>query len=311
MVFGYFLYWRCGMALIKCPECARQVSDAAVACPGCGYPIAEGAAGVEIYETAGWSANDRKSLSESLTLHKVSHEFNDEGDLVVTFSSTFRDALMSDICFFSWLHIHSNGEPGASLPRDKWELLSEGQRKARRSKAARKHARGAVAPRARSSKAATKRRAEAEIYPRRRKRLLWEADWLDANPEAPVPEAHKQWQIAKANGTQDLQPNGRSSSSAKGIAAAPQGAGLAKNPNEKHNNKVRRRKSGVLKLGCDRCGLMNAVDYDTVDAYINPNSRKNRNARLIDMADLFAKWEPKNVQAIVCAQCQYPLVHHL
>ena len=53
----------------------------------------------------------------------------------------------------------------------------------------------AKAARARSSKAAAKRRSEAEIYPRRRERLLWEADWLDANPETPVPEAHRQWQI--------------------------------------------------------------------------------------------------------------------
>jgi uncharacterized protein YjbI with pentapeptide repeats/uncharacterized Zn finger protein (UPF0148 family) len=43
MAFGYFLYWGCGMALIKCPECGREVSDTAVACPGCGYPIAAGA----------------------------------------------------------------------------------------------------------------------------------------------------------------------------------------------------------------------------------------------------------------------------
>ncbi|GAW41285.1 hypothetical protein SH203_01689 [Brevundimonas sp. SH203] len=28
------------MALIPCPACARQVSDAAVACPNCGHPIA-------------------------------------------------------------------------------------------------------------------------------------------------------------------------------------------------------------------------------------------------------------------------------
>ncbi len=33
------------MALIKCPECGREVSDTAVACPGCGYPIAAGAVG--------------------------------------------------------------------------------------------------------------------------------------------------------------------------------------------------------------------------------------------------------------------------
>lgn len=28
------------MALIKCPECGRSVSDMATACPECGYPIA-------------------------------------------------------------------------------------------------------------------------------------------------------------------------------------------------------------------------------------------------------------------------------
>lgn len=28
------------MALISCPECGKQISDHAVACPNCGYPIA-------------------------------------------------------------------------------------------------------------------------------------------------------------------------------------------------------------------------------------------------------------------------------
>jgi len=28
------------MALISCPECGREVSDAAPACPACGYPVA-------------------------------------------------------------------------------------------------------------------------------------------------------------------------------------------------------------------------------------------------------------------------------
>ena len=31
------------MALIPCPECAREVSDRAIACPGCGHPIAAAA----------------------------------------------------------------------------------------------------------------------------------------------------------------------------------------------------------------------------------------------------------------------------
>lgn len=29
------------MAMIKCPECGRQVSSAAKSCPSCGYPLAE------------------------------------------------------------------------------------------------------------------------------------------------------------------------------------------------------------------------------------------------------------------------------
>ena len=29
------------MALIKCPECGRDVSNAAASCPFCGYPIRE------------------------------------------------------------------------------------------------------------------------------------------------------------------------------------------------------------------------------------------------------------------------------
>lgn len=28
------------MALISCPECSKEVSDAALSCPGCAYPIA-------------------------------------------------------------------------------------------------------------------------------------------------------------------------------------------------------------------------------------------------------------------------------
>jgi hypothetical protein len=32
------------MALIKCPECEKQVSSAAVSCPSCGHPIVGGVA---------------------------------------------------------------------------------------------------------------------------------------------------------------------------------------------------------------------------------------------------------------------------
>ena len=29
------------MALIKCPECGREISDKAYSCPQCGYPISQ------------------------------------------------------------------------------------------------------------------------------------------------------------------------------------------------------------------------------------------------------------------------------
>ena len=29
------------MALIKCPECGKEISDAAIVCPQCGFPIAQ------------------------------------------------------------------------------------------------------------------------------------------------------------------------------------------------------------------------------------------------------------------------------
>lgn len=32
------------MALIRCPECSREVSSHAPACPGCGYPLQAGTA---------------------------------------------------------------------------------------------------------------------------------------------------------------------------------------------------------------------------------------------------------------------------
>lgn len=38
----FILYSVCGgrnMALIKCPECGKEISDKAIRCPSCGYPI--------------------------------------------------------------------------------------------------------------------------------------------------------------------------------------------------------------------------------------------------------------------------------
>ncbi len=53
------------MALIKCPECGKAVSDKAEACPNCGYPVAsndpEGTWGA----TPAWGAADEPAPGES------------------------------------------------------------------------------------------------------------------------------------------------------------------------------------------------------------------------------------------------------
>lgn len=38
------------MALIKCPECGREISDKATACPGCGCPINQSVATTQQHE---------------------------------------------------------------------------------------------------------------------------------------------------------------------------------------------------------------------------------------------------------------------
>jgi len=42
------------MALIRCPECQREVSDRAPACPGCGYPLPARGMPIQGDRRAGW-----------------------------------------------------------------------------------------------------------------------------------------------------------------------------------------------------------------------------------------------------------------
>ena len=44
------------MALIPCPECSRQVSSRAPACPGCGHPLQPGAGGGARPDPGAWHA---------------------------------------------------------------------------------------------------------------------------------------------------------------------------------------------------------------------------------------------------------------
>jgi hypothetical protein len=41
------------MPVISCPECDKDVSDSAAACPNCGYPIRRSVSGAGLWEAAG------------------------------------------------------------------------------------------------------------------------------------------------------------------------------------------------------------------------------------------------------------------
>jgi hypothetical protein len=296
MAFGYFLYWRCGMALIKCPECGREVSEAAVACPGCGYPIAAGAVGsgektpepsrptkpTNMGAGGGDPAPDKSDLYkiDKSDLAKI-HKRDTHGNLGQSIRATH--PARAD-------HWDDGGINGPVWPEDVVLSLDSGL------------VVGWKPPCGHQFPMPIKHWINEPVCPKCDKRF--------EDPKSTYPSK-------PASSTRPSKPAAVSQTAR--AAAVPQGVGHNKEVEkhnkrvEKYNQKVLRRKSGVLKLGCPGCGLMNAVDYDTVDAYLNPNSRKNRRTGLLTtFADINSPWAPKPtvVQAVVCAQCQYPLVHH-
>lgn len=53
------------MALINCPECSRQISSAANACPHCGYPLSVQKSGESSYCTVAGKKNDAHCSNDS------------------------------------------------------------------------------------------------------------------------------------------------------------------------------------------------------------------------------------------------------
>ncbi len=53
------------MALIRCPECNREISDQAAACPGCGYPLIRTASDETEERLAAAKARDRLFLKRA------------------------------------------------------------------------------------------------------------------------------------------------------------------------------------------------------------------------------------------------------
>lgn len=53
------------MALIKCPECKKEVSDKAFVCPNCGYPLQVNSDDITMKEETGFTNNNEKSEEEN------------------------------------------------------------------------------------------------------------------------------------------------------------------------------------------------------------------------------------------------------
>ena len=64
------------MALIKCPECGKEISDKAISCPNCAYPMTEILKRVDVGGSSDISEKN-DLLNESITNRQPAMEYND------------------------------------------------------------------------------------------------------------------------------------------------------------------------------------------------------------------------------------------
>ncbi len=86
------------MALIKCPECGKMVSDAASNCPQCGYPIKESSndviriavdRGIDYTSTGAWvKAVDMKGKTLGQAVAGGVIEIHSKEDILATIKTT-------------------------------------------------------------------------------------------------------------------------------------------------------------------------------------------------------------------------------
>lgn len=104
--------------LIDCPDCRRSVSDRAVACPQCGFPIAEHVAGQRRAEA---SAADRQGRRRVGDVDCVACDARGFQMLTVTTEAgETRDA-------FAWCEIcsHTGRVAHCESPRGHWAIAHE------------------------------------------------------------------------------------------------------------------------------------------------------------------------------------------
>lgn len=72
------------MALVKCPECGREISNKAASCPGCGYPMENNAS---VYEPDGAESQENKDSQQYIFLELDRGGAIEMKDGILTFHS--------------------------------------------------------------------------------------------------------------------------------------------------------------------------------------------------------------------------------
>ncbi len=113
------------MALIKCSECGKEVSDKASACPNCGYPIAEmstsGLVKIKLPRTEQISGGWVGLLSSKNAYISSNGKVIWRGQHGQTASFTINKPLNITINLGSW----GNPVNGIVYPRKKYELIQD------------------------------------------------------------------------------------------------------------------------------------------------------------------------------------------
>lgn len=107
------------MALIKCPECGREISDKAVSCPGCGCPVTSNSVCIEVTCENGKLIidNERLQIINSKSQCVVS-------DTIYNYRILF-NGIVSGAYAIVFSHPNLNSSYGCRVNRDNYENALE------------------------------------------------------------------------------------------------------------------------------------------------------------------------------------------
>lgn len=117
------------MALIKCPECHREVSDRATACPNCGCPISGPQASTDtiikigdiFYPTNDWAIKRAQAKTSVEIINAGTKQVLGSGTQGSVLRFQLKSSTMITIAFSTWPH--SVLYEGRISPNKRYELV--------------------------------------------------------------------------------------------------------------------------------------------------------------------------------------------